>query len=97
MNKRSNAKKPKMLTVDYPKPNETAFGPHYAVRISAESYEQVEVSLDGGPYASCHNESGHWWHHLNGLRTGTHTLTAKGTHNGTTRISVIRRFKVDNG
>ncbi|HBB68141.1 MAG TPA: hypothetical protein DCZ93_12790 [Elusimicrobia bacterium] len=81
------------INIDYPKSAEAVFSPHYAVRITAAPCETVEVSVDGGPYASCHNSAGHWWYHLNGLTEGAHKLAARVKISGETAFA-LRKFEV---
>lgn len=84
----------KQISIDYPKSGEEIFPEHYAVRISARPCEKVEVSVDGGLWQGCFNNSGYWWIHLTDLQDGAHSITARGTFGGQVRFS-IRKFTVN--
>lgn len=81
------------LSIDYPQENETIWNGHYAIRITADKCDGIELSIDGQAGQPCRNVAGHWWFDLQGLPAGSHLLTARLHKNGNDVVA-SRQFNV---
>ena len=61
----------KSVVIDYPREGERMAKGHYAVRISANGHDQVEISINDGEWTSCRPSVGYfwfdWWPNTEGL------------------------------
>ena len=49
------------VTVDFPHEGEKVKQGHYAVRVSADGAEEVQVSVDRGDWRPCRFSNGYYW------------------------------------
>lgn len=67
-----------VLTVDYPRPNETITSDNYTFRIVAmPGVKKVEISVDGAPWQPCRQSEGSFWYDWSGYRSGEHEVAAR--------------------
>lgn len=72
-----NQTKGLFVNIDYPKENETILPGQYSVRVSAPEGYAPEISVGGGPWISCRDSAGFWWHDWDGYGIGSHTIEAR--------------------
>ncbi len=82
-------------TLDYPTQGEKVPANHYSVRITVdEAADQVDVSLDQGPWKNCRRSYGHWWYDLESLDLGEHEVIARARQgDGRWMVSVPNEFE----
>ena len=86
------------VTIDFPYEGESVFPGHYAIRISAETGDDVEVSVDGGAWEGCRESIGFYWFDWWGDHSGQHTIRARArAGKGRWAESEPRTFKVATG
>ena len=68
---------PPFLWIDYPQEKERLRAPVYVIRLGVGGAQQVELSIDSGPWENCRLTSGYWWFDWSGIQPGKHTLTAR--------------------
>jgi hypothetical protein len=68
---------PPFIWIDFPEERERLRGPVYTIRLGVGGAQQVEISIDGGPWHPCRLTSGYWWFDWSGIRLGKHTLAAR--------------------
>lgn len=65
-------------TIDFPRQDERIETRHYSVRVTvAEQADQVDVSIDQGPWQACRLASGHWWFDLQEIPKGERAVIAR--------------------
>jgi|GEM_PF-2468829 len=82
--------------VDYPKQDEKLGPPHYSVRVTVhEKADQVDVSIDQGPWQPCRRSSGHWWFDWTDFDKGEHEVIARARQGeGRWMVSIPNEFMV---
>ncbi len=85
-----------MITVDYPRQMETIIASTYTFRFTVRAIpEQVEISMDRGPWEACRVSGTHWWYDYKDYAPGNHQFVVRATMPGGKLIlSSIRRFRV---
>lgn len=68
---------PPFIWIDFPQQSERLFEATYVVRLGVGGAEQVEISIDNGPWLDCRLTSGYRWFDWNGIEPGKHTLVAR--------------------
>ena len=74
--KKQKAPSPR-LDVDFPREGEEVLSGHYAVRVSAEGAEDVEVSVNDGPWQPCRAAAGFFWYDWAPSEPGTHVILVR--------------------
>ena len=95
-NKKMTKTKELEISLDYPREGERVTGLHYSFRIQVlADAEQVEVSIDHGPWESCRQAAGCWWYDWTGYPEGNHQAVVRmKTKDGRTLNSQSRQFEV---
>ena len=83
-------------TIDYPRQDEKISPHHYSVRVTvSEKADQVDVSINQGPWQPCRCSSGYWWHDLVDFDKGEHEIIARARQGeGRWMVSVPNEFLV---
>jgi hypothetical protein len=82
------------IALDYPQEGETIIGSQYTIRISAtDSARSVEICVDQGPWQSCRQSAGFWWHDWSQIEPGDHQVRARMTDaEGNVKMTMLRWF-----
>lgn len=85
--------------IEYPEEGETVVAPTYSFRVGAPvETDEVEVSIDGGPWQECRRSSDYWWCAWAEYRNGKHQVVARIRGEGERFFySAPREFAVDVG
>jgi len=70
------------LTIDYPCEGDRVLAGHYAVRISAQDCDTVEISVNEGDWALCRCDVGYHWFDWTPTQCGRHVIRARGSKSG---------------
>lgn len=83
-------------TLDYPKQYEHLVQGHYGTRITAPDADEVDVSVDQGPWQPCRESVGHWWFDWSADDAGEHEVIARARlTGGRWLVSTPHEFFVD--
>lgn len=64
--------------LDYPLQDEKITSRHYSIRVTAaDPADQVDVSIDQGPWLQCRKSHGHWWFDWTDFDAGEHEVIAR--------------------
>lgn len=66
-----------LLTIHYPKPEETISSPEYTFRVMTRLPGPVEISIDKGPWVRCRPAVGYWWFDWKCNGGGRHEVVAR--------------------
>lgn len=67
--------------LDYPQQDEKITSRHYSIRLTvADPGDQVDVSIDQGPWRQCRKSNGHWWYDWTDMEPGEHEIIARARH-----------------
>jgi|GEM_PF-4572434 len=81
--------------IDYPQENEKVLLGSYSIRIAAELFSEVQVSVSGGAWQSCRPAVGYWWLDWSPRKSAEYTLVARSrVGNGSWLLSQERHFFV---
>jgi hypothetical protein len=85
------------LALDYPKEKELVTSPHYTLRFSASTEtEEVEVSIDAGPWQATRRAGRYFWFDWSGYLSGRHFIVARAElAGGQTEETPARRVVVE--
>lgn len=66
------------VNMDYPKENEVITSSTYTLRFEASNEtQQVEVSIDRGPWQPCRQSSGYFWFDWSNYMAGRHEIAIR--------------------
>lgn len=68
---------PRAPVIDYPCEGDTIYSGHYAVRVSMDGADAVELALDGGEWQPCRSAAGYYWFDWQTEIPGPHRLMAR--------------------
>lgn len=82
-------------TLDYPMQDEKIAAHHYSIRVTVdEAANQVDVSLDQGPWQQCRKSHGHWWLDVSDFGLGEHEVIARARKDeGRWMVSIPNEFE----
>jgi len=63
--------------IDYPREGDTISSGHYAIRLSANAPQGLEISMNDGPWQKCRHAVGHFWFDWVNPSKGRHTIVAR--------------------
>lgn len=83
--------------IDFPQQNEKITSREYGMRVTAaDGAEQVDVSINQGPWQPCRLAVGHWWFDWSGFDAGEYEVIARARANGGRwLVSTPHEFFVD--
>jgi hypothetical protein len=83
--------------VDYPQQDEKVPPGHYSFRVGApEAADQVEVSVDQGPWQACRRAAGYWWFDWMDYDRGEHEVVSRArAGKGRWLVSIPHEFFVE--
>jgi hypothetical protein len=83
-------------TLDYPKQAERIAQGHYGMRVTSPDADEVDVSINQGPWLSCRASVGHWWYDWRNFDAGEHEVIARArAKGGRWLVSTPHEFFVD--
>ena len=65
------------IAIDFPKDGEKLHPAHYAIRVTANGGEAVEVSIDNSEWKLCRHAAGHYWRDWTSICAGRHKILAR--------------------
>lgn len=68
---------PRAPAIDYPGEGDMIYSTHYAVRISLDAADAVEISIDNGAWQACRNAAGYYWFDWQPDSEGIHRLEVR--------------------
>lgn len=68
---------PPYIWIDHPQERERLLGPVYVIRLGVGGAQNVEISIDKGPWVPCRFTSGYWWYDWTAIAPGKHVLVAR--------------------
>ncbi len=82
--------------IDYPQQNETVGPGTYTFRVGApQAADEVDVSVDQGPWKPCRSAAGYWWFDWNEYDRGEHEIIARArAKKGRWLVSIPHEFVV---
>ena len=65
------------VVIDYPNEGDKFSSHYYTIRVGAGGGEAVEISIDGGEWISCRQNSGYFWFDWHSIPQGVHKIVAR--------------------